>query len=155
MKDVDPLRRAKMVAERKYIDLEDDPNWAEIARAVHDSAETVFIRERGRTLAVLRPLTESESTYIDDPVERLKAFREAAGSWKGIVDDDLIRAVLHRSGRIRAPLSVEVLSNEEREERRERILALAGSLKGHIPDNFVEENYRQRLTPSWRETEQS
>ena len=141
-----------MAAERRYIDIENDPNWAEIAREVHDSGESIVIREDGRKLAVMRPLTPSETTYIDDPEERHKAFLSFAGSMEGFFDDELVRDIFHRSGRDRAPLSVDALTEKEREERRERILALAGTLKGLIPEGFVEENYRQRLTPSWRES---
>jgi hypothetical protein len=144
-----------MAAERKYIDIEDDPNWAEIARAVHDSGESVVVRVGGHKLAALTPLSPADDADELSPEERHRAFMASAGSWKGLVDDEIIRDILDRSGRGRAPLSVSVLSEDEREARRERILALAGSLKDLIPDDFVEENYRQRLTPSWRETEQS
>jgi len=155
MKGVKQLRRRPMAAERKYVDVEDEPNWAEIARAGHDSGESVGVRENGRKLAVLTPLSPSERAEELSPEERQEALMASAGSWKRLVDDDLIRQILDRSGHGRAPLSVSVLSQEEREARRERILALAGTLKDLIPDDFVEENYRQRLTPSWRESEHS
>lgn len=74
-----------MVSERKYVDAKDQPNLADVVRAVHDSGETVFVRAGGDKLTVMRPLTESVTAYIDDPAERRKAFMAAARSMKGLI----------------------------------------------------------------------
>jgi len=48
------------------------------------------------------------------------------------------------------PDTVPKRSDQEIAARWERIRELAGSLKGVISDDFIEENYRQRLVPSFR-----
>jgi hypothetical protein len=134
-----------MAAERRYIDIENDPNWAEIAREVHDSGETVVVREGGRKLAMLRPLTPSESAYIDNPEERHNALMAMAGSMKGLVDEDLLREIYRNRGASgKSPYSIPEYSDEEIAVRWKRILELAGSMEDLISEDFIEENSRIR-----------
>ena len=138
-----------MAAERTFVDVEDEPNLAEIARAVHDSGEPVVVREGGRKLAVLRPLSPAESAYEDDPEERHKAFMELAGSMKGLIDEDMMRE-RDESRRMsgRTPYTIPERSDDEIAARWKRIRELAGNMKDLVPEDFVEENYRIRSESS-------
>jgi hypothetical protein len=98
-----------MAAERKYIDAEDEPNLADVAREVHKSGESVVVREDGRALAVFVPLPDA-----DDPVtealrreERHKRLVDLAGSMKGLVDEERLREIYRsRSVSSRPPVEL-------------------------------------------------
>jgi hypothetical protein len=81
------------MAERKYVDLEDDPDLPTLVRDLHSSREPIVLREAGEEVATLTPSGPRPVSEAD-----VAAF-----------------------------------------------LALAGSLAGTFPDDFVEQNYRQRL----------
>jgi hypothetical protein len=138
-----------MAAERKIIDVEDNPNLAELARAVRDSGEEIVVREGGRNLVVVRPLSPSEIAYIDDPEDRRKGLMDFAGSMEGLIELDLMREIYaSRGGRSRSAYKLPERTEEEIAARWKRILELAGTMPDLVPDDFVEENYKIRSASS-------
>lgn len=81
-----------MVAERKFIDLEDGPSLADVAKSVRDTAEPITLRESGRPVAVISPAFDLEfplgRQVISD--EDKKTFMALAGSLEGLIDDDFV-----------------------------------------------------------------
>lgn len=96
-----------MAADRKYVNIEDKPDLAAVARDVRDSGESVVLREAGHQFAVISPISEHEpdERTAQDRRDRIMAH---AGSPKRLIDDDF----LEENDRQRGNLSRQPQSND-------------------------------------------
>jgi hypothetical protein len=99
-----------MAEHMKTIDISDAPELLQLAEEVHRSHESRLLRREGEDLAVVVPLPRPaakrrrgrEKTDAD-----YEAFRSAAGGWKDLDTDKLIKDI-YESRRIstRAPIDL-------------------------------------------------
>lgn len=78
-----------MVANRRVIDLEDNPSLERLIEIVTQNHEDVDVRLGGKSVAVLTPAEESTTREMTAE-ERRAAFLESAGSLKGLIPEDFI-----------------------------------------------------------------
>lgn len=72
-----------MTAVRKFVDLEDKPDLAEVLRSVKEHMESISLREGGREIAVVSPPAE----------DRKAAIMAHAGSLKGLIDEEAMEEI--------------------------------------------------------------
>ena len=98
-----------MVATRKFVDLEDKPDLADVVRNVHSQGEPVVLREAGQKLAALVPMSDTDESESGDSSreERHKRLMELAGSMKGLVDEEKLYEIYRsRSISTRPPVEL-------------------------------------------------
>jgi len=84
-----------MNSEDSRIDITNTPELARLAEEVRASRRPLYLQKDGETLAVVMPVGRRRTgrrrpaTPADE-----RAFRAAAGSWKGLVDPEALKAQL-------------------------------------------------------------
>lgn len=87
-----------MVAERRHIDLEDNPDLREVVDVVRENKEPVDIRIAGQVVAIVEPTSAWRPGDPHDlSTEEIAAFRASSGGWKGLVDIDEFLSVNEES----------------------------------------------------------
>lgn len=83
-----------MVAERRHVDLEDNPDFAKVVNLVRTSHEPVDVHKDGRLVAIVSPSVAAEEPAVSGD-DLKNAFLATAGSMKDIIPEDFVEEI-HR-----------------------------------------------------------
>jgi hypothetical protein len=92
----------------EHIDITEEPDLARLAEEVHRSRQPLILRRAGEDLAIVLPIDETPP-----PRKRRKtpadiaAFHDAAGSWKMVDTDQLVKDIRESRRRsVRPPIDL-------------------------------------------------
>lgn len=99
-----------MVAERKYVNLEDHPDLAALVTEANRTRTSIAILENGEVKATVEPARRSPGEPGKLTDEEIAAFRATSGGWIGLVDTDQLRRDIEESRRLppKPPVDLDV-----------------------------------------------
>jgi hypothetical protein len=98
----------------KTIDIDNEPQLIELVSALRDEQSSVLLRLAGEEVAIVTPVTGAAHHTPNRRVktaEDLAEFLSLAGTWKGLVDEDIVDEI-YRSRSISTRNPVDLLNPE-------------------------------------------